>query len=284
MNPRTSFCANGAEVTTTLADIKKTGCLYIFTELRIGNYQPPPSETQSLLKINHLFPKHLTMQLEQFQSFASREEAGRKLAQRLAKYSISGNTIVLALPNGGVPVGAEIAEFLDKPFDVLLVEKIIAPGDSGAHLGAVTGGGVRMLNSAMIDHLQLSKPEVNSAVLDGSMRLAHREKRCRGQKAAIEIADRTVILIDDGTAPCEVIRAAVRLLRRQHADRVIVALPVACQDIVSDLRMEADHVVTLVEPKHTGVTGNWFDHFPMTTDADVCRLLADHYSDVGLAN
>lgn len=224
------------------------------------------------------------MQLEQIQSFASREEAGRKLAQRLAKHASAENTIVLALPNGGVPVGAEIAEFLDKPFDILLVEKIIAPGESGVHLGAVTCGGVRMLNSAMIDHLQLSKPEVNSAVLDGSMRLAHRQKRCRGQKAAIEIADRTVILIDDGTAPCEVIRAAVRLLRRQHADRVIVALPVACQDIVSDLRMEADHVVTLAEPKHTGSAGNWFDQFPLTTDADVRRLLAGKSPVLGLAN
>lgn len=229
-------------------------------------------------------PNNTTMQLEPIQSFASREEAGRKLAQRLAKHASAANTIVLALPNGGVPVGAEIAEFLDKPFDVLLVEKIIAPGNSGAHLGAVTGGGVRMLNSAMIDHLCLSAPEINSAVLDGSMRLAHREKRCRGQKAAIEIADRTVILIDDGTAPCEVIRAAVRLLRRQHAERVIVALPVACQDTASDLRMEADHVITLAEPKHSESAGNWYDLFPVTTDAEVCRLLAGKSSSLGLAN
>ena len=229
-------------------------------------------------------PTISTMQLEQVQSFASREEAGRKLAQRLAKYSNTGNTIVLALPTGGVPVGAEIAEFLQKPFDILLVEKIIAPGSDGAPLGALTGGGVRMLNSAMIDRLHLSKPEVNSAVLDGSMRLARREKRCRGKKAAIEIADRTVILIDDGTAPCEVIRAAVRLLRRQHAERVIVALPVVCHDTASDLRMEADQVVTLAEPEYSGVAGNWFEQFPMTTDADVRRLLSGISSTVCVAN
>lgn len=224
------------------------------------------------------------MQLELIQPFTSREEAGRKLAHRLAKYSNTGNTIVLALPNGGVPVGAEVAEYLCKPFDILLVEKIIAPGSDGASLGAVTGGGVRMLNSEMIDRLSLTKPEVNSAVLDGSMRLAHRAKRCRGQKAAIEIADRTVILIDDGTAPCEVIRAAVRLLRRQHADRVIVALPVACQDTASDLRMEADQVVTLAEPEHSESPGNWFEKFPMTTDADVRRLLAGKSPAAGVVN
>lgn len=225
------------------------------------------------------------MQLELIKPFTSREEAGRKLAKRLAKYSIAKNAIVLALPNGGVPVGAEIAEFLGKPFDILLVEKIIAPGSDGAAMGAVTGGGVRMLNSAMIDRLRLSKPEVNSAVLDGSMRLARREKLCRGQKTAIEIADRTVILIDDGTAPCEVMRAAVRLLRRQHAERVIVALPVTCQDIASDLRMEADHVVTLAEPEDPGSAGNWFDRFPMTTDADVYRLLVGaNYPSIGVVN
>ncbi len=224
------------------------------------------------------------MQLELSQPFTSREEAGRQLAKRLAKCSIAENTIVLALPNGGVPVGAEIAEFLHKPFDILLVEKIIAPGSDGESLGAVTGGGVRMLNSAMIDRLRLSKPEVNSAVLDGSMRLARREKLCRGHKPAIEIADRTVILIDDGTAPCEVIRAAVRLLRRQHAERVIVALPVACQDTASDLRMEADQVVTLAEPEKPESSGNWFDRFPMTTDADVYRLLVGNYPSIGVVN
>lgn len=214
------------------------------------------------------------MQSQKIQPFANREEAGRDLAKRLAKFGNYPNVIVLALPNGGVPVGAEVAALLNKPFDVLLVGKISAPGLDDKTLGAITSGGVRMLNSAMIDHLHLSDSDIKSAVLRGSMELARKERIYRGHHPSLQVADHTVILVDDGTTPCESVRDAIRLLRRQHADQIIVALPAACRHSACDLRLEADAVVTLAEPSSRTQAGKWFRHFPKTTDEDVRRLLA----------
>jgi putative phosphoribosyl transferase len=207
--------------------------------------------------------------------FVSREEAGRNLATRLVKLHGIGNAMVLALPNGGVPVGREIARCLHLPLDVLLVEKIVAPGPGGKTLGAITGGGVRMLDWALIDRLSLSDAEVRSAVLRASMELARRESWFRNDRQSPKVADQTVILVDDGTTPCECLRNAVRLLRRQHAERVIVALPVACRHAVCDLRHEACELVTLAEPAHPATAGRWFRELPETSDAEAVAICRD---------
>lgn len=225
------------------------------------------------------------MYTKQIQRFESREEAGRKLAERLPQYSKTRSVIVLALPKGGVPVGAEIARLLNKPFDVLFVGKITAPGCGGMPLGAITTGGVRMLNNAMIDRLHLSKDEVRNAVLQGALRLTRREKLCRGPYPPLAtIADHTVILVDDGSTPCAVVRDAIRLLRRQHAERVIMALPSTCHHDACDLRLEADEVITLVEPPNPRDTGKSFKSFPLTTTADVRRILAGKCPIAGAGN
>jgi predicted phosphoribosyltransferase len=175
-------------------------------------------------------------------------EAGREIAERLARFSRSRDAVILALPNGGASVGAEIARSLGIPADVLVVGKITAHGCGGMPIGAITCGGVRLLNHAMIERLNLSRPEVNAAVLRGALRQARREKLCRGRKPGVEVEDRTVILVDDGSTPCIVLRDAIRLLRRRHVERVVLAMPSACRHHAGELRMEADEFVTLDEP------------------------------------
>ena len=224
------------------------------------------------------------MYTKRIQRFESREDAGRKLAKRLDRHSKPGSVIVLALPKGGVPIGAEIAGLLNKPFDVLLIGKITAPGCGGMPLGAITTGGVRMLNSAMIDRLHLSKDEVSNAVLQGARSLARREKICRGQYPPQTIADHTVILVDDGSTPCAVIRDAIRLLRRQHAEQVIIALPSISHQDARDLRLEADDVITLEEPPDPRAAAKSFKSFPRTTTADVRRILAGKCPIAGTGN
>ena len=220
------------------------------------------------------------MHSNQNKPFENREEAGSKLAKRLSKFAQTPNVIVLALPNGGVPVGAKIASLLNLPFDILLLENITAPGYDDEPLGAVTAGGVRVLNSAMIDRLDLSQSEINAAILRGCQKLARREKTCRGHAHPLEIADNTVFLVDDGTTPCAVIRDAIHLLRRQHADRIIVALPVACRHNACDLRFEADEVVTLVEPPTPRPVDHWFKKQHQTTDAEVRHIVAGNRATV----
>lgn len=210
--------------------------------------------------------------------FCCREDAGRALAKRLAGFT-SSDAVVISLPKGGANVGAEIAHMLQLPFDVLLMDRITAPGCCGDPLGAITSGGVRMLNSAMIDRLQLSDDVVRGAVLRKALRLARRERLYRGHHSSVDVADRTVILVDDGTASCSTLRNAIRLLRRQHAEHVVVAVPVTCEHAACDLRMEADEVVTLEESSVETSAGKWFESFPPTTAAEVLRILHEEFEE-----
>lgn len=218
------------------------------------------------------------------QPLGSREEAGCDLAECLVRFKDMKNALVLALPNGGVPVGVQVAGILHLPFDVFLVGDIIAPDAEGTRLGALTCGGVRMLDCAMIDRLHLSDAEVKAAVLRASIELTKKARFFRSHKPSLHVADNTVILVDDGTTPCATVRNAVRLLCRQHAERIIVALPVACRHVTCDLRHEACEVVTLSEPVSPATVGKWCQRLPETPDSEVLELLVGARKCVGSHN
>ena len=171
--------------------------------------------------------------------FNDREEAGSKLAKRLVKFAQPPNVIVLALPNGGVPVGARIASLLNLPFDVLLMESITAPGCDGLALGAITAGGVRVLDSAMIDRMDLSQAEINAAILRGCQKLARREKSYRGLSRPLEIPDNTVLLVDDGTTPARPFEMPFACFagNTRSASSSPCPLPVSISSVISGLKL-----------------------------------------------
>ena len=215
----------------------------------------------------------LSPSVSSIKKFNTREEAGHALAKRLGTRLIRPDSVVLALPKGGVAVGAEIARCLKLPFDVLLVSRITVPGCGRTSLGALTSGGVRVLNCAMIDSLRLTEEEVRGAILSKSIRLAQRERNYRPQRPSLEVADRPVILVDDGGTECAVIRDAIRLLRRQHVDHVVLALPAACHHAACDMRMEADEVITLTEPSREFRVSRWFEHHSPPSADEIRRIL-----------
>lgn len=218
-------------------------------------------------------PTQKNMKTASFIPFASRCEAGRSLAKILARYTGDPETVVLALPKGGVSVGVEIAHCLGLPFSPLLLERITAPGCGNTRIGAITSGGVRVLDSALIDRLRISDEDIHLAVLKKAVRLARREHYYRSQRPSIRVADRTVILADDGSSSCVTLRDAIHLLRRQHVDHVIVALPVACNHAACDLRMEADEVLSLLETTTQVPATACFESPAPIRSADVCELL-----------
>ncbi|MEO8614905.1 MAG: phosphoribosyltransferase family protein [Luteolibacter sp.] len=209
--------------------------------------------------------------------FKNRQDAGRRLAQRLTKFAQLPNVIILAFPNGGIPVAMEISKALDKPFDVLLVREVTLLADGKTVLGTITSGGVRALICDLIDRMHLSQSDVSEAVLRESVELARREKIYRGDHPSLDVADQTVILVDDGVTPCSAFRDAIRLLRRQHVERIVVAVPAASRNETCDLRAEADEVVALAESDACSSPEKWFKNFTRATDAKVCRLLAKEW-------
>lgn len=206
-------------------------------------------------------------------TFQNRRDAGRQLAELLARFSGEENLVILALPRGGVPIAAEIAKAIGKPFEVLIVRKLGVPGHEEVAMGAIASGGVKVLSDEMISMLGLSSAEVDAVVQRETGEITRREKNYRSGRPAPDVSGRTVIVVDDGIATGATVSAAIELLRHQGAAKIVIAVPVAPPATAERLREEADEVLTLIEPEPFVAVGQWYDDFSQTTDEEVRALL-----------
>jgi erythromycin esterase-like protein/predicted phosphoribosyltransferase len=207
------------------------------------------------------------------QRFRDRAHAGRLLAERLRDYAGRDDVVVLALPRGGVPVGYEIARELDAPLDVFLVRKLGVPGHEEHALGAIATGGIRVLNTQLVESLNLPAEWVEAIDAKERRELQRRERTYRGDRPPPDVAGRTVILVDDGLATGATMLAALHALRADEPARVVVAVPVADPDVCDGLRAVADDVVCVVTPRPLKAVGVWYEDFSQTSDDEVRVLL-----------
>ena len=205
--------------------------------------------------------------------FQDRIEGGRELAARLAGRPGLADPIVLGLPRGGVPVAAQVAIALDAPLDVFVVRKLGVPGQPELAMGAIASGGVRVLNSAAVQHLDISAAAIEEVAGRELTELARREREYRGDRPAVEFAGRTVVLVDDGLATGATMRAAVEAVRAKGPGRIVVAVPVGAPDTCQTVDEIADEVVCLHAPDSFGAVGAYYTDFGQTTDDEVRRLL-----------
>jgi len=205
--------------------------------------------------------------------FANRAEAGRRLAQQLDAYAERSDVIVLGLPRGGVPVAAEVAEHLGAPLDVFLVRKLGVPGHQELAMGAIAEGGVQVLDERLIDALAIPRAVVHEIAQREQLELDRRDRQYRGTGPRPNVADRTVIVVDDGLATGATMEAAVLALRQLGPAGVIVAAPVGAPETCQRLRQHADRVVCVEMPRDLGAVGRWYDDFTQTTDEEVRQLI-----------
>ena len=201
-----------------------------------------------------------------------RKEAGQKLAEKLRKYAES-NAVVLALPRGGIVIGFEIARALRLPLDIIAVRKIGHPSSPEYAIGAVDEVGTTVLNEAEAE-------AVDRAWLKEETRRQKKEAKrrssvYRGGKKPIPLTGKTAIIVDDGIATGLTIRLAVRSVRAQGPERIIVAVPVAPAESLRSLKNEgADELVILEPPEEfLGAVGAHYIRFEQIDDDEVIRLL-----------
>jgi putative phosphoribosyl transferase len=207
--------------------------------------------------------------------FRNRADAGRQLAELLHNYAGAEDTMVLGLPRGGVPVAAAIASILSLPLDVLIVRKLGVPGSPEVAFGAIASGGIEVLNPSVIRSAQIDEPSIKRVRLEQSEELSRREVAYRGDRPALDLDGKTVIVVDDGTATGATMRAAVEALRVADPKRIVVAVGVAPPDTVQQLHKLADEVVAVFAPRNFMAVGAWFDDFTQTTDAEVISSLGN---------
>jgi putative phosphoribosyl transferase len=207
------------------------------------------------------------------QLFRDRVEAGELLAARLADYRDRDDVVVLALPRGGVPVAREVAHALGVPLDVYVVRKLGVPGHEELAMGAIATGGVRQINRDVVDALGIPGAVIDAGAEREQLELERREHTYRGDRGPVSLANKIVILVDDGLATGSTMRAAVMAARQQHPARVIVAVPVGAPSTCADLATEADAVVCVRTPDPFVAVGLWYRDFTPTTDHEVRALL-----------
>ena len=205
--------------------------------------------------------------------FRDRTDAGRILAEHVTHSVQDSESLVLALPRGGVPVGYEVARALHAKLDVFLVRKLGLPGQEELAIGAIASGGVRVLNRALIEEVQLSNTLVDRITAREARELQHREERYRQGRAALTVQNRTVLLVDDGLATGATMKAASRALRLQMPRRIVIAVPVAAESTCEDIRNDADEIICAYTPTPFFGVGRWYEDFSQTSDEEVRRLL-----------
>ena len=206
--------------------------------------------------------------------FLDRKEAGRALAGVLTHYRASPQTVVLALPRGGVPVGYEVSAALDLPLDVLVVRKLGMPSQPELAMGAVASGGAVVLNDDVVRYLPRGSDAVEQVKARELQELARREESYRGDRPALQMSGRTAIVVDDGLATGATMEAAVRALRSLDAERIVVAVPVASIEARERIAAVADEVLCLQTPSFFNAVGQWYERFDQTEDQEVRELLA----------
>jgi len=206
--------------------------------------------------------------------FENRREAGCALGRALRARLEGENTIVLALPRGGLPVADEVARELGAPLDIVLVRKLGVPWQPELAMGAIAGGNARYLNQGLLRTLNLGDADIAAVEVREREELQRRESAYRGDHPVPDVAGRTAVLVDDGLATGATMFAAISAVRRQHPARVVVAVPVAPVSTVMALREVAEEVICLAQPEPFNAVGAWYRSFPQVTDKEVREILS----------
>lgn len=206
--------------------------------------------------------------------YVNRQQAGQYLAEKLVQFK-DDDTIVLALPRGGIVLGAEVARTLQAPLGVVLVRKIGHPLDPEYAIGAVAEDDAPLYNEPELQGID--KAWLKQAETAAYRLIEDRRKLYYGENIPPPSCEnKTVILIDDGIATGLTMEAAIQAVRKQKPKQIVVAVPIAPRDTVQALQELADQVIVLEKPESfRGSVGTHYEQFEQVDDEEVIKLLRE---------
>ncbi len=205
--------------------------------------------------------------------YKNRFDAGQKLVPLLKKYKKLPNAIVLGLPRGGVVTAAAVAKGLELPLDVTCPRKLGAPFNPELAIGAVTESGEGVFNTGLIEQLGIPEGYLQKEIDAETKQAKRRVMLYRQGRPPLDLEGKTVIIVDDGLATGATMKAAIKSVQNAGADQIIVAVPVAPQDTVDEIKTEVEEVVCPYTPPFFQAVGQFYENFDQTEDEDVIALL-----------
>ena len=205
--------------------------------------------------------------------FPDRCTAGAQLAARLASFTHRKGTLVLALPPNGVPVACEVATRLALPLDLIIVRKLCAPGERGLAMGAVTTGGIRIINHDTVRMLGVSQFALEAVEAEERAKIEEAERALRGDWPPPEIAGRPVIVVAEGLATGATMHWAAKALRRLGAAHITAAAPIASRNATELVEEVVDTLVVIEIPDPYISSARWYESHPPVGARDIVHLL-----------
>jgi putative phosphoribosyl transferase len=207
--------------------------------------------------------------------FENRHDAGRKLAEELKQYQ-GKPVVVLAIPNGGVPMGLEVARALNAEFDVVISRKIPMPLSPEGGFGAIADDGTMILNEDAVKKIGLTMPQIDYEANKVRAVIKKRTMLYRGNRPLTRVIGKTVFVIDDGLASGITMKAAVESIRHRSPKEIIVAVPTASTTALASVREVADNVITCATGEPPFAVADYYRHWYDVSDEEVVKIL-DHW-------
>lgn len=211
--------------------------------------------------------------------FRDRDDAGHRLAAALQHLEDEPDLVVVAIPRGGVVVGAVVAKALGAALDVVIPRKIGAPGNPELAVGAVAGDGGVVINEDIATRLGVDDAYVEQETQRQVEEIRRRRDVYLAGREPVDVKGKTVVLVDDGLATGSTAIAAARALRLQEPRRLVLGVPVAPRETLARLAAEVDEVVCVERPSFFYAVGQFYAQFDQTTDSEVVRLLRETHGD-----
>lgn len=209
---------------------------------------------------------------------SNRRQAGHALAMQFDSWRRRPQSVVVALPRGGVEVGLAMAQSLELPLDVLVVRKLGLPLFEEFAMGAIASGGHTMLSMEVIAKEDIPDSEVQRVIQRESMELKRREQRYRHGHTPLVLRHQNVILADDGMATGSTMLVAIDALLTAEVAAIAVAVPVLSREALQRVKSLTDQVAYLHQPEPFYAIGQWYENFGQLSDDDVIKLLDQAYA------